>query len=367
MELSSEDSFRLNVLLANQPLAIRIDESAMVVYGLSERGEARVPLNPTGRPEPYLKCVRELLSGHITGSPGGYPVFLKRWTRMGQMRDESLAQLLLLGEPEAVVAAVGSPGITDELARRAWWAMQDADNARRMLHSPAVVAGAMGPVLAAYLVEYLPFETETERMMESVRLVLQPGLIDAATRLDLWRKGARRQAYQVGFLLADPEQLPDPAPASPRHGAAPLAALAAAGNPVAQTALRVLDSPGQTLCRVIRGLLMKPPTQDVLVTTLLVLQSYLAPVRPTGDPGLSWDELVTEAGAWLVQDPAAQACCEAFPDDQGRFKALRVLSGLGYGVLRPLLRDSTAIGSLLRRKLEPLLKPLGGEFDKLLG
>jgi hypothetical protein len=367
MDLSSEDSFRLNVLLANKPLAIRIDESAMVVYGLSERGEARVPLNPVGRPEPYLKRVRELLSGHVTGSPGGYPVFLKRWTRMGQMRDESLAQLLLLGEPEAVVAAVGSPGITDELARRAWWAMQDADNARRMLHSPAVVAGAMGPVLAAYLVEYLPFETETDRMMESVRLVLQPGLISQETRLDLWRKGARRQAYQVGFLLAGPDRLPDPVPASPRHGAAPLSDLAAAGNPVAGAALQVLSSPGQTLLRVVRGLLLKPPTQDVLVTTLLVVQRYLAGVRPEGAPDLPWDDLVAEAAGWLERDPAARACVAALPEAHALCNALRLLSGLGYGVLRPLLRDSTAIGSLLRRKLEPLMKPLGREIDVLLG
>ena len=100
MDLSPEDALRLNVLLVNKPQAIRIDESAMVVYGLSEQGEAKVPLNPVGRDEQYLKNVRELLSGQVTGSPGGYPVFLKRWSRMGQMRDESLEQLLLLGEPE---------------------------------------------------------------------------------------------------------------------------------------------------------------------------------------------------------------------------------------------------------------------------
>ena len=81
---------------------------------------------------------------------------------MGQMRDESLEQLLLLGEPEAVVAAVCAAGLTDELARRTWWAMEDSENARRMLTKQAVVEGAMGPVLASYLVEHLAFETEPE-------------------------------------------------------------------------------------------------------------------------------------------------------------------------------------------------------------
>ena len=118
MELSSQDSLRLNVLLANQPQAIRINESTMTVHGLSVDGEARIQLNPTGRAEQYLKRVKELLSGHVLGSPGGYPVYLQRWTRMGQMRDDSLEQLLLLGEPEAVVATVCAQGLTDELARR---------------------------------------------------------------------------------------------------------------------------------------------------------------------------------------------------------------------------------------------------------
>ena len=180
----------------------------MTVLGLTPQGEVRVQLNPSGRNEPYLRKVRELLSGHVLGSPGGYPVYLKRWTRMGQMRDESLEQLLLLGEPEAVVAAVCAPGISDELARRAWWAMEDAENGRRLLSSPAVAGGRMGPVLAAYLVDYLPFETEPEPMIESVRLVLQPGLLDAAGRADLWKKARRKLAYYVGFLAAVPDELP---------------------------------------------------------------------------------------------------------------------------------------------------------------
>ena len=147
-ELTHEDRFRLNVLLANKPLAIRIDSSRMVVWGLTEKGESKATLHPDGHPERYLRGVKELVSDRILGSPGGYPVYLGRWARMGQMRDESLEQLLMLGEPEAVVAAVCSPGLTDELARRAWWAMEDAENARRMLANPAIVAGEMGKILA---------------------------------------------------------------------------------------------------------------------------------------------------------------------------------------------------------------------------
>ena len=48
MEITSEDSLRLNVLLANAK-AIRIDESNLSVHGLSEHGEAKIKLNPNCR------------------------------------------------------------------------------------------------------------------------------------------------------------------------------------------------------------------------------------------------------------------------------------------------------------------------------
>jgi hypothetical protein len=369
-ELANEDSFRLNVLLANRPRAIRIDESRMIVYGLSDRGEAQVPLNPKGRPERYLKAVRELISGHILGSPGGYPVYLRRWTRMGQMRDESLEQLLMLGEPEAVVAAVGSPGLTDELARRAWWAMEDAENARRMLRNPAIVRGSMGVVLAAYLVEFLPFETETEKMTESVRLVLQPGLIDDERRLELWKKSARRQAYLVGFLQALPDSLPEPVPA--RADAAdyadPLGALAKGGNACAALLERVLSSAGQTYLDTVAKILAKPPTQDVVDASFETVRGYFSALRPGGDPDLTVEELLAEASA--CEDPqraphAVRACLQAAPGMAAEIAAMHVLSGLGYGALRPALRDTTAIGTLMRKKLKPVIDPVLEQIDVL--
>ncbi len=372
IELSGEDSLRLNVLLANQPQAIRIDESRLRVHGLSERGEACITLNPTARPEAYVRAVRELISGHILGSPGGYPTYLRRWTRMGQMRDESLAQLLLLGEPEAVVAAACSPGLTDELGRRAWWAMEDAENARRMLGNPAIVQGRMGPVLAAYLVEFLPFETEAEKMTESVRLVLQPGLIEEQRCLDIWHKSARKPAYALGFLQARPDTLPDPAPARADFGeyAPRLEGLIGAGNPWAWGLVRVLSAPGQTWLKTVAQVLAKPPTQDLTLTTLQMVAGYLAPLRPEGEPDLTLVDLIAEAEACV--DPAQapeplRACLAAVPSLRDDLVALRLLSGLGYGVLRPFLRDTTASGSLMRRKLDPVLGPISLRLEGLRG
>ena len=232
MELSAEDNLRLNVLLAQNLQAVRIDESKMVVLALTDKGEAKVPLNPNCKDEKYIKQVKAVLSTHVMGSPGGYPVFLKRWTRMGQARDESLAQLLMLGEEEAVVAAVHAAGLTDELAERAWWAMPTAENARRMLEKEAVVKGKTGPVLAEFLVEFLPFEEEQRAMIESVRLVLQPGLISEEEKQKLWKRARTKRSLYVGFMHTVPEELPEEAEPHAMHEeiSEKLRPLADAGN-----------------------------------------------------------------------------------------------------------------------------------------
>ena len=46
--------------------------------------------------------------------------------------------------------------------------------------------------LARYLVEFLPFETETETMVESVRVAMRPGLLPEDERKALWKKSARK-------------------------------------------------------------------------------------------------------------------------------------------------------------------------------
>lgn len=366
--LATEDALRLNVLLANQPLAIRINESTMTLLGLTARGEAEIRLHPDGRPEQYVKRVKEALSGHVLGSPGGYPVYLQRWTRMGQMRDQSLEQLLLLGEPEAVVATVCAPGLTDELARRAWWAMEDAENARRMLQREAVVQGRMGPVLASYLAEHLPFESEPEKMIETVRLILQPGLIDATVRDDLWRKAGRRTTYYLGFLAALPDALPGEAPAHPLASTLAPGLARAVAEPVTGLFARVLSPRGQVFLDTVKIALDKPVNQDAVNCLLGVVAEYFRPLRPEGAPDATIDVLEAEAAGFSASPPAAIAgLVEREASLRELVESMRVLSGLGYGVVRPVFGGSTAIGSLMRRKLEPLFASLRRHIDRLRG
>ena len=370
MELSSEDNLRMNVLLANKPLAIRIDESSMTLYGLSEKGDAKVQLNPTCRDDLYLRMVREMLSGHVLGSPGGYPVYLQRWSRMGQARDEYLEQLLLLGEPEAVVAVACASGLTDELARRAWWTLQDPDNARHMLRSPLVVEGSMGPELARFLIEYLPFETEPEAIIESLRLALQSGLIDTEMRNKLWARCNRKPTYYLGFLASMPDDLPEPAP--PRQFTSAnqqvIEQFATRGNRYASMLRKVYTPAGQAFVKTARRVMEKPANQDVVVVLLDVVRDYFARLRPQGDPNLTLQELLAERQNDTGEDATGLgALLQATQGLEAELEALRVLSGLGYGVVRPVLSKTDAIGSLMRRKLEPVLAPIAERLSRLLG
>ena len=74
-----------------------INASTMTVFGLSAKGEAQIQLNPTGR-EDLPEAGKEMLSGHCSDRRVVCPVYLQRWTRMGQMRERQSQQLLLLGE-----------------------------------------------------------------------------------------------------------------------------------------------------------------------------------------------------------------------------------------------------------------------------
>ncbi|MGE5240094.1 MAG: sulfur reduction protein DsrS [Bacteroidota bacterium] len=366
MELSSEDLLRLNVLLANEVEAIRIDEGSMTVYGLSRGNEARVPLRPNCRPEKYLRLVREMLSSHVLGSPGGYPVFLQRWTRMGQTRDAQLDKLLLLGEPEAVVAVAGASGLSDDLARRTWWAMPTSDIARRMLEKETVVQGAMGKELAAYLVEHLAFETEPMTIIATVQLILQPGLIDAETRARIFRLGTHRNAYHIGFLAATPDDLPDTTPARPDYDdyRARLNALADDGNTLAAFLARLLDTAGQTFLAVSEAQLQHPVDKYTVAAMMEIIGNYFAPARdaPAGEIGAA---LECTAAQLASASGELAALLEKLPELRNEIGAMLTLAHSSERLITPIIAVTSASGTLLRRKLEPVLDPLLQQYAVL--
>ncbi len=214
----------------------------------------------------------------------------------------------------------------------------------------------MGKELAEYLVEHLPFETEPAAMIETVRLVLQPGLLDVAAREELWKRGERKNTLRVGFLIAGPDDLPKLTAA--RHDAVALGGrlgpLAGDGNAPAKLLLRLVSGAGQAFLAACDGILKKPVNQDVVNAMLDVIAGYFAAVRPEGPPDRTIEELCGESDASLRTSPVRD-CLNRAPELEREFRAMRILSGLSYAVIRPVLSGSTAAGSLMRRKLEPVM------------
>ncbi|MGB5443736.1 MAG: sulfur reduction protein DsrS [Gammaproteobacteria bacterium] len=375
MELTPEDALRINVLLAGSLKAVRIDESSMILHALSDKGEAQVRLNPNCRDEAYLRGVRETLSSHVLGSPGGYPVYLKRWTRMGQARDEILESLLLLGEPEAVVAVVNASGITNELASRAWWASQTAENARCMLEQAQVIEGEMGAVLADFLVEFLPFEEEARNQIKSVRLVLQGELIDSTVKQKLWERGKSRNAYYVGFLQALPDELPG------QHGPHPqwealqdrLEKLVAAANPFAVQLCRLLSAAGQAWLDGVSNVLKKPSNQDVVVEVLHAIADYSASLQLRNERRTGIDAIFSVADAIIdgsLQVPGdtadrLEAVIKAVPEALPMIRAMLFLSMLDEPVIDPVFSKTDAIGTVMRKKMQPVSQPILAQVEIL--
>jgi len=375
MQLSQQDSLRLNVLLNQSIEAIRIDDGKMIVYGLTEKGEARIQLNPNCKDEKYIKQVKEVISSHVLGSPGGYPVFLKRWTRMGQARSESLENLLKLGEPEAVVAVVGAEGLTNEIARRAWWVMPTVDNARRMLASKEVANGDMGKTLAEFLLEFLPFEEEPRNVIESVRLVLQPGLIDQAASDALWKIGQRKNAFLVGFLMSGLKEIPQPVAEHPKltDWQATLVKHADSESRLAKFLFDIFSQPGQAWLKTAAQVLKKPGNQDVVVALFEAMENYFIAIRPHSDKRRSIDQVIEEASSYCATPESSifkdeiEKLKNDIPDIVGPLQSLLILSCVGEQLAAPIFATTDAIGTVMRRKLEPISKPLHEHLNILLG
>lgn len=374
MDISDEDHLRLSVLLQNVE-AVRIDEQAMIVYGLAPRGEARVQLNPTCRADKYLKMVREFLSSAALGSPSGYPLHLERWTRMGQAKDTYLAELLMLGEPEAIAAVVCAEGLTDELARRAWWAAPTAENACHMLRHACVVRSGIGRVLVDHLVEHLPFETSAAAIIRTVRRVLESGLVDDATRRRLWERGAQKNAYRIGFLAATPDDLPyvHAVRADRARHIAVLQALAERNNAAAALLLKLLDAPGQAFIETCESILARIGDQDAVVVLFNLIGDYFGAARAGRDHSADFMRILAETrNDVLAAAPVAtadladlQALRAALPMLEAEIVAVGSLARVSETLLNPIFSQTTASGSLMRRKLEPVTQPIVAQFRLL--
>jgi len=372
-QLSNEDNLRLNVLLAQPLRAIRINESSMTVHALTEQGEAKIVLNPTLRDEQYLKLVRELLSLKITGSPGGYPVFLKRWTRMGHA-DNTLEHMLLLGEPEAIIAVVYSPDISHDIGVRAWWAHPTTEVAMRLMEYPAVANGELGIELAAYLMEFLPYEEKQLNIVNMVRLCLQGDLLSEKEKQTLWARAKRRNPFYVGFMHADPAQIPLQQSPHAEHDALlqQLEPLLKDNNIFAITLCKLLSSEGQKWLTTLKLSLKKPVDQDVIISLFTAISRYfnlqICDSRGQRDieTVLSHCEEMLRQSDQNPSEPLTKLIQLLDKQHLPKLEAMLFLAQLGEHTLIPIFSGNDSVGTVMRKRLLPLTTPLLEKLDSLL-
>ncbi len=360
--LSSEDQLRIQVMLHNEPKALRIDESHMVLYAWTPNGEASIPLSPNLPNDQYLKALREMLSEHVLGSAGGYPLYLKRWSRMGYTGEQHLEQFLLLGEPEAVVAVANSPGLTIELARLVWWAVtntaQQAEQGLHMLRRDCVVEDELGREIAAFLMEHLPFITEPEEVLEILSAVLQEGLLEEDQIARIWERSQERGKgiYRIAFLQGRPLALPVSASAYSELEKQ-LLPLGESDHPLLSTLRQIASSGGQGFVAEAIELLDKVANEISVYALMNAIGSQFAGLVELDPAQRDLQQVALEP---LLEESSVASLLEQTPTLCPQLEAVLLLAHLREEVAFKKVLHSGSVGRSLRKKLKQ-------EFDLIRG
>ncbi|MEM7256731.1 MAG: hypothetical protein AAF404_05025, partial [Pseudomonadota bacterium] len=250
-------------------------------------------------------------------------------------------------------------------------ALPTEDNARHLLAHQSVINGECGTAVADYLIEYLPFETQTSSITQSVNRLLTAGLA-APRHVDQWWTRAQRSgAYMLGFLQAIPDDLPDTRrnthPLLDSHRAS-LTMLGNADSPVARQLLQIFSAAGQAYIRAARLALCKSEDQETMIASLENIACYFELCRIDGTSVGQWEEIILSVDETPGKMTDAEHRVIEHADELHTLvRAMSILSLVSYEIVRPVLSNTTASGSLMRRKLTPVVSPLDNQLAVLLG
>ncbi len=335
--LTPEDTLRLNVLISTC-VAIRVDVYKLVVVGLTaDKKEQTITLNPDMDSGKYLQAVQKLLVSRVLGSMGGYPSYLKRWSRMGQVSSSNLGSLLKIGNIEAVVAVANSQNLNEKVLDLVWWCAtntdQQAEIGRFLLTRDFVVTHPVGKEIADYLLEFLPFTDDTTQLIDTTNLLLQKDLISQKSKDRLWNQGQRKPAFLVGFIERMKDDLPN------HDGTVALSLMTKELDCVS-------SEQGQIMLKAIAHILKKINQEHVLYRTLDVLGGCLS--HPMIQPLGQIDALQAQA----------QAVLENLGLDDEKIKARLLLAGVSEQLAVSTISAHSLAGSAIRKKLANVLTPI---------
>ncbi len=335
--LEPEDILKLNVLIATS-VAIRIDTYKLTVVGLNAQfKEQIIALKPSGDSEVYIKEVKKLLVTQVLGAMGGYPSYLKRWSRMGQVESSNLTSLLKLGEVEAVVAVSNSTNLDNDLLKLTWWCATNTDNqaeiGRFLLTKPFVINTQTGREIAQYLLEFLPFIDDIEQLIDTTSLVLQEGLIEQKDKDRLWKQGQRKTAFLVGFVERMRGNLPNEFNLKiPNYK---------------HSDLQIINNQQSQLFLTTLGHILKKINQEyVLYRALEVLGQYM-----------SHQDISMQNTIEKITNQVSDLSLTA-DDEQGKLDARLLLAGVSEKLVVSTISAHNLTSSAIRKKLAHVLEPI---------
>jgi len=231
---------------------------------------------------------------------------------------------------------------------------------RQLLQSPRVVEASLGVELAEYLIEFLPFEEQHQAMIDSVRLILQPGLIGAEKRKSLWKKAKRKQSYYIGFLSGAANDLPVNPPAHPLHTSikSPFNEIFHQENRHTGLLLKTMDSQGQAFLNTTAQVLQKIPNQDATVELMNAVGAYFSDVRPDDKQYREIEHIMRTADDTMASSAEIEPIMALHPELAPQLHAIITLSMLSEYLVAPIFGQSNAIGTVMRRNLKPVTAPI---------
>ncbi len=337
--LTDEDTLKVNVLIATS-IAIRIDMYKNVVVGLSkENKEQTVKLNPDSDSTKYIQEVQALLVSKVLGTMGGYPSYLKRWSRMGQVSSANLKSLLMIGNIEAVVAVANSNNLDSETCELVWWCATNTDHQAEvgmfLLNRDFVVKHPVGTKIADFLLEFLPFTTDILNQIDTTNLILQGSLISDSDKDKLWKQGQRKTAILVGFIERMQGRLPN------TNNTFELKC----GEPMLDPACSLQ---GQILLKTIQHILNKINQEYVLYRTLEVLGQFLS--HPKIYKLETIDQLQEQSKNFIEGFE--------FGTTKTKVESLLLLAGVSELLVVGTISAHGLAGSAIRKKLSNVLTPI---------
>jgi hypothetical protein len=203
-----------------------------------------------------------------------------------------------------------------------------------------VCQGNMGRTLAEFLVEHLAFLHEDDvGILDTVGVMLYSGVLTDTERLSIWKRGSSRNSYYVAFLELQPDNLPSPRAPRADHASVPQLV----GNPYSAMLEKALSGQGQSFLATTATILERPEIQEVVNHTLAALANWCAPLRQVDA---------------ATRNAARSALIAAAPQFESDCAALDALAAADADSVRPIFLKTTAIGSLMRRKILPVVTPL---------